>query len=81
MTELNEFTLNIPDNSESVKLKQPNDVYLDIYREARKKAKQAKLDAIKAYLTAKKIKQTYLLEEIDFSDESDEEDFLLFSEK
>ena len=45
------------------------------------KAKKARQEAIKAYLTAKKIKQQYLLEEIDFSDDSDEDDFLLFSEK
>ena len=81
MKDLNEFKLNIPENAETVNLKNANDVYLDIYIEARKKAKKAKLEAVQAYLMAKKIKQTYLLDEIDLSDDSDDDDFLLFSEK
>ena len=64
----------------SLNLKNANEIYLDIYNEARKKAKEAKLEAVQQYLMAKRIKQTYLLNEIDLSD-SDDEDFLLFSEK
>ena len=71
----------VPENAESINLRNANDVYLDIYKEARKKAKQAKLEAVQQYLMAKRIKQTYLLNEIDLSDDSDDEDFLLFSEK
>ena len=57
------------------------DTYLEIYKKAREKAKQARMEAIKAYLTVKEIKKQYLLEEIDLSEEeTDEEDFL-FSEK
>tara|TARA_B100000424_G_scaffold269815_1_gene267614 strand:+ start:3560 stop:4813 length:1254 start_codon:yes stop_codon:yes gene_type:complete len=81
LKELDEIALNIPDNAESINLRNANDVYLDIYREARKKAKQAKMEAVQQYLMAKRIKQTYLLNEIDLSDDSDDEDFLLFSEK
>jgi len=79
--EIEEFTLPVPENAESINLRNANDVYLDIYKEARKKAKQAKLEAVQQYLMAKRIKQTYLLNEIDLSDDSDDEDFLLFSEK
>jgi hypothetical protein len=79
--EIEEFTLPVPENAESINLRNANDVYLDIYKEARKKAKQAKLEAVQQYLMAKRIKSTYLLNEIDLSDDSDDEDFLLFSEK
>jgi hypothetical protein len=48
-----------------ISLKQPTQVYYEIYREARKKAKIAKNLAIKAYLEAKRIKNTYLLEDFD----------------
>ena len=80
-SELSEIKLEIPTDGDNVSLKKPNEVYLEIYRKAREKAKQARMEAIKAYLTAKEIKKQYLLDEIDFSeDESDEENFL-FSEK
>ena len=70
---LEEIELNV-DNIDEIKLKNPNEVYLDIYREARKKAKLAKKEAIKAYLEAKKIKQLYLLDEIDSSSSESDED-------
>jgi hypothetical protein len=49
-------------------LKKPNQVYYEIYKQARKKAKQAKKDAIMAFLEAKNIKKTYMLEDLDESD-------------
>lgn len=52
-------------DDEPISLKQPNEVYYEIYREARKKAKIAKNVAIKAYLEAKRIKNTYILEDFD----------------
>lgn len=58
---------------ESITLKKPNQVYYEIYKKAREKAKQAKKDAILAFLEAKNIKKTYMLDDIDESDE--EEDF------
>ena len=59
---------------ECISLKQPDDVYLDIYKEARKAAKLAKKNAIAAYLEAKKIKNTYMLDIID-SDSDIEENY------
>lgn len=68
----------ITDDDEPISLKQPNEVYQEIYREARKKAKIAKNLAIKAFLEAKKIKNTYLMDELDSdmssSSEFDDED-------
>ena len=79
--EISEINLEIPKEEQVVELKKPNEVYLEIYKKAREKAKNARMEAIKAYLTVKEIKKQYLLDEMDFSeDESDEEEFL-FSEK
>ena len=57
---------------ELVTLKNPEEVYYDIWYEARKRAKNARDEAIKAYLEAKKIKATYMLDE--YSDSEDEFD-------
>ena len=57
-----------------IKLKKPNEVYWEIYKIAKQKAKQHKKAAISAYLEAKNIKKTYLLEDMDNSDSSDNED-------
>ena len=70
--ELNEINLELPENSESVTLKQPNEVYLEIYKEVKKRAKEAKKKAIAAYLEAKRIKSLYLLDEIESSDDESE---------
>ena len=62
---------------ESITLKKPNQVYYEIYKKARDKAKECKKAAIAAYLEAKNIKNTYMLEDNDDSDsdESDLDDF------
>ena len=62
--------------SDSVKLKNPNEVYLEIYKDARTKAKEAKKVAVQAYLDAKRIKSLYLLNEIESSDDDDIEAYL-----
>jgi hypothetical protein len=60
------------ENLEPMTLKQPNQVYYEIYQKARERAKQAKQAAILAYLEVKNIKKTYMLDDIN---ESDDEDF------
>jgi hypothetical protein len=66
---LKEITdLNLDKNEDSITLKKPNQVYFELYKEARNKAKQAKKNAILAYLEAKNIKKTYLIENINDSD-------------
>jgi hypothetical protein len=73
--ELKEFDLNSNLNSlETITLKKPNQVYHEIYKAAREKAKKAKKEAIQAFLEAKNIKKTYMLDEIDDSDDSDDSD-------
>ena len=49
-------------------LKKPNQVYYELYKEAKNKAKLAKRAAIISYLEAKKIKNTYMVENMDNSD-------------
>ena len=56
------------ENLEKIQLKKPNQVYFELYKEARTKAKQAKKSAILAYLEAKNIKKTYMLENLNDSD-------------
>jgi hypothetical protein len=63
-----EISLN-DDSLETITLKKPNQVYYELYKEAREKAKQAKKQAVLAYLQAENIKKTYMLDEIDSSDD------------
>ena len=58
---------------ETLQLKNPNQVYYEIYQKAREKAKDAKKNAIVAYLEMKNIKKTYMLDDIDESDSEFEE--------
>jgi hypothetical protein len=79
-----EFHLEELPETDTLQLKQRNDVYYELYREAKRKAKIAKDFAISAYLEAKEIKNKYMLDEIDDSDEdedySDEEGQFDFEE-
>jgi hypothetical protein len=61
------------ENLETITLKKPNQVYYELYKDAREKAKRAKKEAVLAYLEAKNIKKAYMLEDIDSSDDSDVE--------
>jgi len=75
--ELEELEMNNIDleNLEKFTLKKPNKVYFDLYKEARKKAKLAKKNAILAFLEAKNIKKTYMLENLNDSDSDFDEEF------
>jgi hypothetical protein len=59
---------------ESITLKKPNQVYYEIYKKARDKAKECKQAAIAAYLEAKNIKKTYMLDDNE-SDSDFDDDF------
>jgi len=68
-TTIKEFDeINVEDDLETITLKKPNEVYFELYKEARNKAKQAKKSAIIAYLEAKNIKKTYMLDNLNDSD-------------
>lgn len=71
MIEEVEFNLEELPESESFQIKKRNDVYYEIYREARRKAKIARDLALSSYLEVKRIKNTYMLDDIKDSDDSD----------
>ena len=66
-------------SNETITLKKPNEVYLKIYKEARKKAKKARKEAIQSFLEAKRIKNTYLVGDIE-SDDSNSDVEEIFNE-
>jgi hypothetical protein len=53
---------------ETMTLKKPNQVYFELYKEARTKAKEAKKNLVLAYLEAKNIKKTYMLDDFENHD-------------
>ena len=63
-------------NNENIKLKKPNDIYYEIYKAAKEKARTARKLAFDAYLEVKKIKKIYMLDDSDsdFSNSDNEED-------
>lgn len=65
------FPLDNLDKVEAIQLREPNDIYYEMYYEARRKAKMAKEMALSCYLEAKNIKNTYMLNDLPESD-SDE---------
>jgi len=65
----NDITLE-NDDENPITLKKPNDVYLEIYKNARERAKKMRQAALEAYLEAKNIKNKYLLDDILSEDEN-----------
>ena len=63
-----DLDVNLENNLETITLKKPNQVYFELYKEARNKAKMAKKTAIIAFLEAKNIKKTYMIETLNDSD-------------
>jgi len=68
LKEINSLELSSGDTLETIQLKKPNQVYFEIYKAARNKAKAAKKNALLAYLEAKNIKKTYMLDNLNDSD-------------
>ena len=66
---LEEIDLEVPNGSEEFLLKNPIEVYSEIYKTAKNKAKQLKIAAMTAFLEAREIKVKYNLEDSDISDE------------
>jgi hypothetical protein len=62
----------INNNEEVISLKDPLDVYKEIYQVARKKAFELRKNALEAFLEAENIKNKYSLENMDDSDDEDE---------
>ena len=71
-SDLHEVNLATVSDDEFITLREPSDVYMDIYRNAREKAKRMRKAAAEAYLEARQIRTQYLLDEIDSSDDCDD---------
>ena len=74
-----DFNLDEIAENETVQLKNRNDVYYKMYKAAIKKAKDARDLALSSFLEAKRIKNTYMLDDVD-SDSDLDEDSLNFQE-
>jgi hypothetical protein len=75
--ELTEFNIDLHlDNTskDTMELKKPERVYYEMYQSVREKAKKAKQEAMLAYLEAKNIKKTYMLENLSDSSEDSMDD-------
>lgn len=63
------FTLDKINEDDTFKIKDKNNVYYEMYKEAKKKAKIARDLALSSILEAKRIKNTYMLDDVTDSDE------------
>jgi hypothetical protein len=75
--ELTEFNIDLHlDNTskDTIELKKPERVYYEMYQSVREKAKKAKQEAMLAYLEAKNIKKTYMLDNLSDSSEDSMDD-------
>ena len=69
-----EFDLDKISENDTIQLKKRNEVYYEMYKEARRRAKIARDLAVSSYLEAKNIKNTYMLNGIADSESDDEDD-------
>ena len=66
---LNEVDLDCPVDENAINLRDPEEVYISIYNEAKRRAKEAKRLAIEAILELKRVKNKYMLDEFESSDD------------
>ena len=71
------FTLDKINEDDTFKIKDKNNVYYEMYKEAKKKAKIARDLALSSILEAKRIKNTYMLEDLTSSDEDNSDTEIL----
>ena len=72
--QLVEPDFNEMEQSETINIKNPNEVYAEIYKKAKAKARLLKKQALTAKLEAEGIKNTYMLDDVEDSDISDFEE-------
>ncbi len=70
---MTEFELPEIDETSTIQLKDKKEMYYEMYQTAKRKAKLAKSLAISAFLEAKRIKNLYMLDDLD-EDEEEEDD-------
>lgn len=67
-----ELDINDPTKLETITLNKSTEKYLIEYREAKEKARKARIVALKSLLKAKNIKDKYLLDNMEISDDEDD---------
>ncbi len=74
--ELVEFVVDLDsvETTDVMQIKKRNDVYYNMYREAKEKAKIARNLALSSYLEVKRIKNVYMLDDVTDSDDDDDAD-------
>ena len=71
LSNLEEVTVSVPDG-EIMTLRKPDDIYYELYKNTRERAKQMRRASIEAFLESKNIKTKYMLENIDNDDSDDD---------
>ena len=66
--DIEEINIELPEG-EPINLKKPDEIYYEIYKASRLKAKHMRKLAIEAYLESKDIKTRYMLDDIGDSDD------------
>ena len=75
-THINSLIIKDINEDNPFEIKSRDEIYLEVYNKAKKKAKEIRKNAIQAFLEAKNIKTKYNLESLIDSDTSEEEEFL-----
>jgi len=74
------YEINLDDTNineeDTIYLKDKTEVYYEMYRNARKKAKLAKSLALSSFMEARRIKNMYMLDDLEDSDDENDEDDL-----
>ena len=71
---MTEFELTDIDNTSTIQLKDKKEMYYEMYQTAKRKAKLAKSLAISAFLEAKRIKNMYMLDDLEEDGENDDDE-------
>ena len=71
---MEEVKVDVSNDKEAINLKQPNEIYYEIYKAANKQAKHMRKVALDSYLEAEKLRVKFSLEDLDGSDDSDDSD-------
>ena len=71
--QLEEMKLNIEETDDTVELKDRKTIIMELYKNAKDKAKKARHLALMAYLEKNEIKNTYMLQDIESDDEDNDE--------
>ena len=74
LTQIDNLDLNEGIDNTPIEIKTRDEIYIEIYKKAKKKAKEIRKNAIEAFLQAKNIKSKYNLDSLVESSSSEEEE-------